>query len=78
VEQVLLPLLVPSRRAEAAEGLASHQRAGDAAVEIEVAHAELAAGALQVRGLAAEDAAGELVDRARPTAVGSKILHHHV
>ncbi len=63
VEQVLAAagLGADAREPEAAEGLAADQGAGDAAVEVEVADAELASGPLQVRGLAAEDAAGQLV-----------------
>src|SRR5690606_27417561 len=47
--------------AEAAEGLAADECAGDAAVEVNVAHAVLALGTLKVRRLATEHAAGELV-----------------
>ena len=41
-----------------------HDRAGDAAVEVEVADSERPLGELEVGGAAAEDAAGELVERA--------------
>jgi len=47
--------------AEAAEGLAADEGAGDATVEVEVADAELCAGAGEVGGAAGEEAAGELV-----------------
>src|SRR5262249_15188534 len=50
-----------ARHSKAAEGLAGDEGAGDAAVDVEVADAELALGPLEVRGLAREDAARELV-----------------
>src|SRR5688500_10364362 len=49
---------------EAAEGLAVHERAGDLAVDVEVADAELAADAVDRRGAAGVDAAGEGIFRA--------------
>ena len=44
---------------EAAEGLAIDEGAGDGAVKIEVADEKFAAGAIEGRGAAAVDAAGE-------------------
>ena len=44
--------------------MAGDEGAGDAAVEVEVADAELAFGAFEVGGFAAEDAAGEFVGEA--------------
>src|ERR1043165_7155069 len=46
---------------EAAEGLAGDEGAGNAAVDVEVANAELALGLLEVGRLAGKDAAGEFV-----------------
>src|SRR5215207_1263692 len=52
---------VGARESEAAEGLYTHQRSGDATVEVHVASLELLAGPLQVVAILRVDAAGEAV-----------------
>jgi hypothetical protein len=54
-------LRADTRHAEAAEGLTSNECTRDAAIEVEISDAEFAACASQVRGLAAVDAARQLV-----------------
>ena len=55
------PCVPPPDRPKPPNGCRPDQRPGDAAVEIEISDAELPPGQLQVRRLAAEHAAGQLV-----------------
>ena len=67
-EVVRAPGLAPDAATlEAAEGMAAHQRAGDLAVDVQVADAEIAPGPFDVSGAAGVDAAGQRV--ARPFAM---------